>query len=51
MLFTAALWRGALPAVQSKELLMEQFFLTVFLKIHFLGILEFRQIQPEDLHQ
>ena len=28
-LFTAALWRGALPAVQSKELLMKQFFLIV----------------------
>ena len=28
-LFTAALWRGALPAVQSKELLMKQFFLII----------------------
>ena len=29
LLYTAALWRGALPAVQSKELLMKQFFLIV----------------------
>ena len=27
LLYTAALWRGALPAVQSKELQMKQFFL------------------------
>ena len=28
--FTAALWRGILPAVQSKELLMKQFFPVIF---------------------
>ena len=44
-LITAALWRGTLPAVQSKELLMKQIFQTYRFYVYFTDFLLTLQIK------